>query len=65
MAYYNVCPKCGATLDPGEPCDCENEQEKKNSLFDRKISLDRVTGQYSLVLGGKEELCVKETADQI
>lgn len=65
MAYYNVCSKCGAALDPGERCDCEIEQEKKNSLFDRKISLDCVTGQYSLVLGGKEALCVKETADQI
>lgn len=64
MAYYNVCSKCGATLDPGEICDCEIEQEKRNSLFDRKISLDCVTGQYSLVLGGKEALCVKETADQ-
>ncbi len=22
MSYYNVCPRCGAHLDPGEPCDC-------------------------------------------
>lgn len=64
MAYYNVCSRCGAALDPGEKCDCENEREKKNRLFDRKISLDRVTGQYSLVLGGKEALCAKGTADQ-
>lgn len=20
--YYNVCPCCGANLDPGERCDC-------------------------------------------
>ena len=20
--YYNVCPVCGASLDPGEKCDC-------------------------------------------
>lgn len=22
MAYYKVCPLCGAHLDPGEACDC-------------------------------------------
>lgn len=22
MAYYKVCPHCGAHLDPGEACDC-------------------------------------------
>lgn len=22
MAFYNVCPKCGANLDPGERCNC-------------------------------------------
>lgn len=65
MAFYNTCPLCGATLDPGERCDCEIEQEKRNRLFDRKISLDRVTGQYSFVLSGKEALCVTETAGQV
>lgn len=64
MAYYNVCSRCRAALDPGERCDCENEQEKRSGAFDRKIRLDRVTGQYSLILGGKEALCVKGTADQ-
>ena len=23
MAYFDVCPVCGANLDPGEECDCE------------------------------------------
>ena len=22
MSYYRVCPLCGAALDPGERCDC-------------------------------------------
>lgn len=21
--YYDICPDCGAHLDPGEKCDCE------------------------------------------
>ncbi len=24
--YYNVCPFCGANLDPGERCDCEKKE---------------------------------------
>lgn len=23
MSYYNTCPDCGAHLDPGEACDCQ------------------------------------------
>lgn len=30
MAYFNVCEICGATLDPGEKCDCEDMAEKKD-----------------------------------
>ena len=26
--YYNECPNCGATLDPGEKCDCLLEQNE-------------------------------------
>lgn len=28
MSYYTTCPDCGANLDPGERCDCQNEQEE-------------------------------------
>jgi len=24
--YYSVCPFCGANLDPGERCDCQQAQ---------------------------------------
>lgn len=27
MAYDYRCPKCGAYLDPGEHCDCEQEKD--------------------------------------
>lgn len=26
MAYFNVCPKCGSHLDPGERCDCTTDK---------------------------------------
>lgn len=25
MNYYHTCPDCGANLDPGEKCDCREE----------------------------------------
>lgn len=27
MAFYRICPDCGAALDPGEKCDCGDEEE--------------------------------------
>lgn len=29
MAYYRICERCGARLDPGEPCGCEYEEMKE------------------------------------
>ncbi len=26
MSYFKTCPHCGAHLDPGEVCDCRNEE---------------------------------------
>lgn len=25
MAFYRICPDCGAYLDPGEQCSCHEE----------------------------------------
>ena len=27
MAYYNTCAYCGAHLDPGEKCNCQDKEE--------------------------------------
>ncbi len=33
--YFNTCPKCGSTLDPGERCDCEKVKNvRKEKLLD-------------------------------
>ena len=29
MAFYNTCDHCGATLDPGEPCDCRKARAER------------------------------------
>lgn len=29
MAYYWTCPYCGAHLDRGERCDCQNEEKEQ------------------------------------
>ena len=26
MGYYRTCPHCGANLDPGETCDCQDKE---------------------------------------
>ena len=33
MSYYHICPHCGATLDPGEKCDCQKEDVKMHNVF--------------------------------
>lgn len=29
IRYYHTCPCCGANLDPGERCDCEESSENR------------------------------------
>lgn len=33
MAFYKKCPHCGANLDPGEFCNCRQEQEEKERIL--------------------------------
>lgn len=28
MAQYRTCPYCGASLDPGEKCDCQDNEKE-------------------------------------
>lgn len=32
MAYFNICPKCGSHLDPGERCDCTEDKPSAPAL---------------------------------
>lgn len=31
---YRVCPLCGAALDPGEQCDCQKTDDRKEDDTD-------------------------------
>lgn len=35
MAFYNVCPHCGANLDPGERCDCKEQQSERQQAAEK------------------------------
>ena len=36
MAYYNTCSRCGATLDPGESCDCTKKEHPQTEDAPKK-----------------------------
>lgn len=42
MSYFKVCPHCGAHLDPGERCDCRNEETARGATntTDGKVEMD-------------------------
>ena len=46
MAYFNVCPECGANLDPGEKCDCDRNHERNIKKF--ACLLVEVDGQLTI-----------------
>ena len=43
MAFYNQCNKCGANLDPGERCDCNDirNEDDKGKTFISLIEYER------------------------
>lgn len=47
MAFYNVCPKCGAHLDPGELCDCEETAEKEKKAREQLLVMENGTNQLA------------------
>lgn len=54
MAFYRVCPRCGANLDPGEPCDCEQEEKRMRERFTQNMKVDSKTGQLSFMFDRKD-----------
>ena len=48
MAFYTVCQKCGAHLDPNEKCDCEDMAEKEKKARDHLLVMEKGTNQLAL-----------------
>ena len=49
MAYFRVCPHCGGHLDPEEPCDCQEEEEKNRKIWEQN-TMPGKRGQISFRL---------------
>ena len=47
---YNECSQCGAYLDPGEHCDCEEERQRQTQRIMSMIRENKNNNQYELVL---------------
>ena len=45
--YYRECPLCGANLDPGEKCDCQDAKKKREELI-RILLIRQPDGQLAL-----------------
>lgn len=52
MSYYKTCPHCGATLDPGEKCDCQDGLTLSQAIELQKIwnALDENGREYLMRL---------------
>lgn len=55
MSYFNTCPACGCTLDPGERCDCiergsnaPRETKKNKKIIVAYKSIKRADSKNSL-----------------
>jgi len=58
MAFYEICPYCKASLDPGERCDCrekeEKKAEKKQEFFRQHLKMEPKTRQLAFVFDSGE-----------
>lgn len=43
MSYYHPCPSCGANLDPGEVCSCQDKETAPGALTPRAAEGPRTT----------------------
>ncbi len=54
MAYYRICSDCGAALDPGEKCDCQEEKERKQEFFRQHLKMEPGARQLAFVFDSEE-----------
>lgn len=47
--HFNRCERCGAYLDPGEHCDCEEQKLEKERKIQKFLKMEK-SGQFTLSL---------------
>jgi hypothetical protein len=40
MSYYRTCYSCGASLDPGEQCDCFKKSEQLRKKYEQLTAVE-------------------------
>ena len=55
MAFYRTCPYCGASLDPGERCNCQEEKERVQDFLSKHLTVDPEDGQLVFILEGRDD----------
>lgn len=53
--YFNTCSQCGANLDPGERCDCEEQRNKNTEKIKKFLITDKKTNQMKFRLEVEHE----------
>lgn len=54
MTYYRTCPHCGAHLDPGERCDCQDKKTAPGAANTGDRKDESATNTFApIVPGGK------------
>lgn len=59
MAYYSICPKCQAHLNPNKICDCEREDNSKQAISSKLVGINSKTGQLFFQYDNKAEISRK------
>lgn len=67
MSYYRTCPNCGAALDPGEKCECVQQERDRQAFLTaiqdpetRAAVVDILEKAGLLDNGGKEDARKKQ-----
>lgn len=60
---YKVCPYCGANLDPGEKCTCQEEAEEARRIAERDAKIDAL--RESLLRYAEEKNRQKDRAERL
>ena len=56
MAFYRICPDCGAYLDPGEQCSCHEERLIEMERKEKEKAKEGQSAEEPVFRGQKADL---------